>query len=65
MAHMNETRRAGERERASEAVLWRNGSEDTAAPISLQAAFVASRFGIGGPLARAVAELAFRVEPRR
>ncbi|GGD93523.1 hypothetical protein GCM10011390_10380 [Aureimonas endophytica] len=56
---MKETRRAGQRKRASKIVLCRNIEEDTAPLLSRQAAVIAARFAMSDALARAVAELAF------
>lgn len=58
MNHIRETRRAGQRERASECVLA-DASVNIASTLDRQAAWIASRRQISAAMARTLAELHF------
>lgn len=65
MRQMQETRRTGMCERASEMSLGRDKSEDTAPHLDFQSAWLAARFNMGAAHARVVAEAAFARRPQR
>lgn len=65
MRQMQETRRTGGCERASEMSLGRDKSESITAPLDFQSAWLAARFNMGAAHARVVAEAAFARRPQR